>query len=84
MHVFVSSSNNGCLTLSLQAFETQMNKQNEMMMARRKSRKQARFDEEVNTARELIKMAAENSVNQQTAQDEEKNKQGDLVSVKFT
>jgi len=65
----------------MQAFDAQMKKQNEMMMARRKAHRQARFEDTSNFARQLLEESEANKVLHATAEQEDKDNQGDLVSV---
>lgn len=58
-----------------------MEKQNEMIKARRKSRRKARFEESANVAKQLLEEAEANKASHTQAHQETKNKQEDLVCV---
>jgi len=57
----------------------QMEKQNEMIKARRKSRRKARFEESANVAKQLLEEAEANKASHTQAHQETKNKQEDLM-----
>lgn len=57
-----------------------MEKQNDMMLARRRNRKKARFEDSCSIAKRLLEESAANDTLHQTAHEEDKNKQGDMVS----
>ncbi|KAF6016774.1 hypothetical protein EB796_024907 [Bugula neritina] len=61
------------------AFDAQMKKQNEMMMARRKAHRQARFEDTTNFARQLLEESEANKALHATAEQEDKDNQGDLM-----
>ena len=60
-----------------------MDKQNEMMMARRKSKRQAKFEDSADVAKKLLAEAEANDLSHKTAHEQEKNKQGDMVCDSF-
>lgn len=57
----------------------QMEKQNEMMLARRRSKKQARFEDGMSIAKRLLEEAEANDTSHKTAHEQEKDNQSDLV-----
>ena len=56
-----------------------MEKQNEMMMARRRSKKQAKFEDHSNIAKRLLEEAEANETSHKSAHQQEKDKQGNMV-----
>ena len=59
----------------------QMERQNEMIKARRKSKRRARFEESANVARQLLEEAEANKASHTQAHQQVKNQQEDLVCL---
>ncbi|XP_067933562.1 trichohyalin-like [Watersipora subatra] len=65
------------------AVAKQMERQNEMMLERRRAKKQARFAEDVSVAKRLLEEATANDLSHKNAHEQEQGRQGDLMSERL-